>query len=109
MPDLTLSEAASRFAETLKGAPRQAAIAELNRFIRWYGNERPFAQMRGHDVSLYADVLGPATPETTRKADYIRSFLQFLKKEGVLQTNLAPHLRLRKSAKASVASFARDA
>jgi transcription elongation factor GreA len=97
MADLTLTEAATRFAESLKDAPRQAAIAELNRFVRWYGNDRPLAQMRGHDVSLYADVLGPATPETTRKADYIRSFLQFLKKEGVLQTNLAPHLRLRRA------------
>lgn len=101
MADLTLSEAATRFAETLKDATRQAAIAELNRFIRWYGNERSFAQMRGHDVSLYADVLGPANPETTRKAEYVRSFLQFLKKEGLVQTNLAPHLRLRKNTKSS--------
>src|SRR3989304_8045218 len=101
MTDVTLSEAATRFAESLKDAPRQAAIAELNRFVRWYGNDRPLGQMRGHDVSLYADVLGPATPETTRKAEHIRSFLQFLKKEGLLDTNLAPHLRLRKSARAA--------
>lgn len=103
MADVTLSEAATRFAETLKDAPRQAAIAELNRFVRWYGNDRPLAQMRGHDVSLYADVMGPATPETTRKAEYIRAFLQFLKKEGALQSNLAPHLRLRKSTRAVAA------
>jgi transcription elongation factor GreA len=103
MADLTLTEAATRFAESLKDAPRQAAIAELNRFVRWYGNDRPLGQMRGHDVSLYADVLGPATPETTRKAEHVRSFLLFLKKEGVLQTNLAPHLRLRKSTKATAA------
>jgi len=101
MADLTLSEAATQFAESLKDAPRQAAIAELNRFIRWYGHDRPLAHMRGHDVSLYADVLGPATPETTRKAEHIRSFLQFLKKEGLLDTNLAPHLRLRKSARSA--------
>ncbi len=104
MADVTLSEAATRFAESFKGATRQAVIAELNRFVRWYGNERPFAQMRGHDVSLYADVLGPASPETTRKANYVRSFLQFLKKEGLLQANLAPHLRLRKNARASGAA-----
>ena len=103
MADLTLSDAATRFAEGLKGGPRQAAIAELNRFVRWYGNERPPAQMRGHDVALYAEVMGPATPDTTRKAEHVRSFLQFLKKEGLVETNLAPHLRLRKGSKGSAA------
>lgn len=100
MPDLTLSEAATRFAESLKDSTRQPAIAELNRFVRWYG-DRPLNQLRGHDVSLYAELLGPATPEATRKADYIRAFLQFLRKQGLVGTNLASHLRLRKSAKAA--------
>jgi len=109
MSDLTLSEAATRFAESLKDASRQSAIAELNRFIRWYGTDRPLSQMRGHDVSLYADVLGPATPETTRRADYIRSFLQFLKKQGLLEKNLAPHLRLRKSTKSGAPAASRTA
>lgn len=101
MPDPTIAEAAVRFAESSKSGSRQAIIAELNRFIRWYGDERPFTQMRGHDVALYADVLGPASPDTTRKADYVRTFLQFLKKDGILETNLAPHLRLKKNTKAA--------
>jgi transcription elongation factor GreA len=101
MPDLTLAQAATRFAESLKDAQRQSAIAELNRFVRWYGNDRPISQMRGHDVASYAEVLGPATPDTTRKAAYIRDFMQFLKKEGLVQTNLWTHLRLRKSSRAA--------
>jgi len=96
MADVTLSDAAQRFAETVKNTPRQSALPELNRFVRWYGPERRIDQMRGHDVSLYADVLGPANPESVRRADYIRSFLVYLKKDGLLPTNLAPHLRLRK-------------
>src|SRR3989304_3501611 len=99
MPDVTLSEAAAKFAAAIKDPSRQSGIAELQRFVRWYGPARPLVQMRGHDVSLYADVLGPATPETSRRADHVRGFLAFLKKEGLLQTNLAPHLRLRKSGK----------
>jgi transcription elongation factor GreA len=96
MADLTLSDAAQRFAEAVKGTPAQSAVPELTRFVRWYGPERRLDTMRGHDVSLYADVLGPANPESTRRADYIRSFLVYLKKDGLLPTNLAPHLRLRK-------------
>ena len=96
MADVTLSDAAQRFAETVKGTPRQAAMPELSRFVRWFGPDRLIDQMRGHDVSLYADVLGPANAESIRRADYIRSFLVYLKKDGLLPTNLAPHLRLRK-------------
>ena len=101
MADVNLSEAAARFAQAVKDSSRQITLAELNRFVRWYGQDRSLGQMRGHDVSLYADVLGPATPETSRRADCVRTFLAFLKKEGLTETNLAPHLRLRKSGKAS--------
>ncbi|HEU4760132.1 MAG TPA: transcription elongation factor GreA [Dehalococcoidia bacterium] len=92
----TLSEAAARFVATLKDTARPSALAELNRFVRWYGPDRPLEQLRGHDVSLYAEVLGPATAEASRRADQVRTFLAYLKKEGLLAVNLAPHLRLRK-------------
>jgi transcription elongation factor GreA len=96
MADLSLADAAQRYAESVKDTPsRQYALAELNRFVRWYGPDKLIVNMRGHDVSLYADVLGPANPESTRRADYIRSFV-YLKKDGLLAENLAPHLRLRK-------------
>jgi transcription elongation factor GreA len=104
MADVTLSDAAQRFAESVKNTPRQSAIPELNRFVRWYGPHRPIEQMRGHDVSLYADVLGPANPESQRRADYIRTFLVFLKKDGLLPANLAPHLRLKKGGPRTVAA-----
>jgi len=96
MAVVTLSDAAQGFAEKVRDTSRQSALAELNRFVRWYGADRPIDQLRGHEVSLYADVLGPATPDSSRRADYIRAFLVHMKKSGLLQTNLAPHLRLRK-------------
>jgi transcription elongation factor GreA len=104
MADVTLSDAAQRFAEAVKNTPRQSAIPELNRFVRWYGPHRPIEGMRGHDVSLYAEVLGPANPESTRRADYIRAFLVYLKKDGLVATNLAPHLRLKKGGSKSIAA-----
>jgi transcription elongation factor GreA len=102
MSDITLSEAVAQYTESLKGAPRQAASHELAKFVRWYGPEKPLRQLRGHDVSLYADVLGPANPQVIQRADQIRSFLAFLKKAGVTESNLAPHLRVRKSNKLTV-------
>lgn len=102
MSEVTLSEAAGRFLESVKGPSRQRAIAEINRFVHWYGGEKRIGQMSGHEVSNYAEVMGPAQSDTSKRADEVRAFLQFLKKRGLAETNLAPHLRLKKSgAKAS--------
>ncbi len=109
MSEATLSEAAARFAATVRENARASAVAELQRFVRWYGADRPLGQLRGHDVSLYAGVLGPASAETTRRADHVRAFLTYLKKEGLLQANLAPHLRLRKGNKVETAAASRSA
>lgn len=103
MPDTTttLDQAANQYLETVKGPGRQQALAELNRFERWYGSDRIIGQIRGHDVALYGEAMGPATPETQKRAEQLRAFLVFLKKIGVLEQNLAPHLRLKKASKAS--------
>lgn len=97
MSSVKLLEAASRYGESLRGASRSRALAEVNRFVRWYGQSRLTGELRGHDVSLYADELGAATDEAKRKADHVRGFLAYLKKEGMTGQNLATHLRLRKS------------
>ncbi|HVP04596.1 MAG TPA: transcription elongation factor GreA [Dehalococcoidia bacterium] len=101
MSDATLEEAATKYLETVKGAARQPALAELNRFQRWYGSDRLIGQIRGHDVALYGEAMGPATPETQKRAEQLRAFFVFLKKDGLLDQNLAPHLRLRKAGKSS--------
>ena len=96
MAEVSLGEAADKFLETVKGS-RQSALAELNRFSRWYGPEKPVKVMRGHDVATYGELMGPATPDTTKRAEVIRSFLEYMKKEGLQDNSLKPHLRLRKS------------
>ena len=100
MDEVTLAEAAAKYAQTVKDSQRSGVIVELNRFVNWYG-DRPLAKMTGHDVFLYAESLGPATTESVRRAEHIRAFLVYLKKHGFLPANLAPHLRLRKSARAT--------
>jgi transcription elongation factor GreA len=109
MADVTLADAAQRFMASVKDAGRGPAHAELMRFVKWYGQDRPLGQLRGHEISLYADVLGPAGPDSSRRADYIRSFLVFLKKEGLTESNLGTHLRLRKSGTKASGSAGRPA
>lgn len=108
MADVPLSEAVARFTTTLKDSSRQSALAQLRRFEEWFGPNRVVGQIRGHDVSQYAESMGPATPDAARKAEHIRSFLQFLKKEGLLETNLTPHFRLKKTMKGAGFGTASD-
>lgn len=100
VPDVTLGDAATKFLDTIRGQARQPAMAELTRFQRWYGSEKSILHMRGHDVASYGESMGPATPDTQKRAEQLRAFFVFLKKEGVLEVNLAPHLRLKKAGKA---------
>src|SRR3990172_105388 len=107
MTEETLSESAARFIPTVSPSSRSSAVAEITKFLRWFGPERLPRQLSAHDVELYAEVLGPSAPETSRKADHIRAFLTFLKKEGAVVDSLASSLRLRKSGRGSSASSAR--
>jgi len=97
MPTSTLDDKRALFLETLKGQVRKSAVAELERFARWFGSEKPLGQMRGHDIASYAESMGPATPDTQKRAEVLRAFLVYLNKEGVTSQNLASHLRLKKA------------
>jgi len=94
---VSLSQAAVLFLSALAPEVRQESQSEVYRFARWYGADRPVGELRGHDVALYAESLGVATADVVRRAEAVRSFLAFAKKEGLTTTNLATHLRLRKS------------
>jgi transcription elongation factor GreA len=94
---VSLSQAVALFLSTLPPEVRQESQREVYRFARWYGADRPMGELRGHDVALYAESLGAATADLARRAEVLRSFLAFAKKEGLTTTNLATHLRLRKS------------
>ena len=104
---LKLSQAAAMYIATLSDEGRKDSQAEVYRFARWFGADRPIGELRGHDIALYAESLGPGTPDVVRRAEVVRSFLSFAKKEGLTATNLAPHLRLRKASRASSAVVAR--
>jgi transcription elongation factor GreA len=98
---LKLSQAAAMYIATLSGEGRKDSQAEVYRFTRWFGADRFIGDLRGHDIALYAESLGPGTPDVVRRAEVVRSFLSFAKKEGLTATNLASHLRLRKAQSAS--------
>jgi transcription elongation factor GreA len=98
----TLTEAASRYLATLPPQERQQNQPELYRFVRWYGAERLTHDLRGHDVSSYAEALGGSAVDGRQRLEILRGFFSFVRKQGFTSTNLATHLRLRKTATQAV-------
>jgi transcription elongation factor GreA len=93
----SLGEAATQYLARLSPQEREASQPEVYKFARWYGWERPFAGMAPPDVASYAEQQSPSDIDYVRKLEMIRSFLAYAKKAGWSQTNLATHLKSKKT------------
>jgi transcription elongation factor GreA len=94
---LAVDRAISTYLESLPPDSRAAVQGELLRFARWYGPERPLDRMTGHEVASYADEVSASGADTYRRLEPVRDFLAHAKKAGWTRTNLATHLRLRRT------------
>lgn len=100
---LSLGEAARQYLMTLTVEARQEQTADLNRFVRWYGGERPLASLAGSMIERYTEENARAA-DAQRRLDSVRQFLAWCKKVGHATENLGVHIRLRKSASNSNAT-----
>jgi transcription elongation factor GreA len=95
--NISLGEAASRFLARLAPQERETSQTEVYRFARWYGWERPFANLAAPEVASYAEQLSLSDKDYARKLELIRAFLAHAKKEGWSRINLATHLKTKKA------------
>ena len=96
----TLGEAATLFLASLKPAEREAGQQEVNRFVRWFDRARPVAGLRVPEVGHYAERL-PADGNLENKLKPVRAFLSYARKQGWCKSNLAIHLKAKKSTASS--------
>jgi transcription elongation factor GreA len=94
---LSLEEAALSFLTTLSSQERKEKQQEVNRFVLWYGKERPIDQITALEVANYAERVGASTGDAVKKLEPVKAFLSYVKKEGLVKTSLAPHLRVRQT------------
>ncbi len=92
----SLGEAASRFLANLLPEERGMSQQEIYKFIRWYGGERPFAELTAPEVANYAEQLSLADTDYLRKLELLRAFLVYANKEGWSKSNLATHLKAKR-------------
>jgi transcription elongation factor GreA len=93
----TLGEAASSFLASLPAEEGEQNQQAVYGFVRWYGAKRPLAQLTAHEVENYAERLPSAQANYSRNIEQVKAFLTYARKRGWSQTNLATHLKARKT------------
>lgn len=94
--NLSIGEAANIFLGSLAGDGLEASQQEVQRFVRWYGRERPLSELSAPEVANYAERLSFSDSDYEKKLELIRSFLAYARKKGWCDINLAVHLKTRK-------------
>ena len=93
-----LLEAVGTYIGSLKGSD-DSVQRELRRFVKWCGPDRDLTGIAPSLIGDYADsVAGTGTtPQASERLQVVRKFLTYAKKKGIIDINLAQHVRIRKS------------
>ena len=91
-----LGEAASRFLVNFPHGKTDISQQAIYQFVRWFGRERPLAGLTAPEIANYAQRISSSDTDYSKKLDIIRVFLNYAKKEGWTNNNLAIHLKAKK-------------
>ena len=94
---LSLEELALRYLTSLPAEERAAKQQEVNKFVLWYGKGRSISHITPTELETYAQWTAAATGDVNKKLEPVRSLLQYARKEKLLKTSLAPHLRIKQA------------
>jgi transcription elongation factor GreA len=92
-----LSEAASSFLASLPAEKGEKSQQAVYGFVRWYGGKRSLSLLTAHEVENYAGRLSSSQANYLTNVEQVRAFLAYARKQGWSKTNLAAHLKTRKS------------
>ncbi|MDA0676478.1 MAG: GreA/GreB family elongation factor [Chloroflexi bacterium] len=96
---MTLSAAFQVYVQQMPEDAKQAAQPEIAKIVRWLGADREIASISASEIGEYSEqqTARSTSVEAQERLSTVKTFLTFLKKSGSVETNLAQHLRVRKS------------
>jgi transcription elongation factor GreA len=96
-PNLSLGEAANQYLSGLSVEKRGIASAEISRFTQWFGRDRSLDGLIPAEVESYAEHFLLSDTDYIKKLDLVKAFLAHAKKKGWSKTNLANHMKSKKT------------
>lgn len=103
---LNLGEAIESFVGSQKNGGSEVRQT-LSRFLRWFGDGRSVSTLTPADMEAYSVNASTETLSGSDRIKAVRDFLQYSKKNGIIETNLAFHVKLRRTPRQSRAQAAR--
>ena len=98
--NLTLLDAVARYVDSAKsGGDKETIHRELFRFAGWCGRDRALSELQPTEVSQYVEQV-EGSRSTSRAAGHlqvVKAFLSHARKKGLLDRNLAQHVRVRRA------------
>ena len=94
-----LSAAFQYYVQSSSRKLNNTAQQEIGRMVRWLGAERVVKTITPSEIGLYSDEFAKRSSTTTspQKVSHIKKFLAFLRTSELTDSNLASHLRMKKS------------
>jgi len=96
-PSIELYQAINQFLLSLNSSKANDAGLTLNLFARWLGVKRTLESLRPAEIARYSQSFPQTDTELEQKLETLRSFFVYAKKQGFTKTNMATHVKLRKS------------
>lgn len=93
IPDSTLAEVSANFLISLPAQNKEEAQGEVYKFIRWLGLHRKVGELSPLDIASYGERITPS------EAKLVKSLLTYAHRKGFTSSNLAVHLRARKTSR----------
>ncbi len=98
-PPVSLMQAVGIYVASLRSEDSQSnAQQHLMKFVQWCGAERQIVEIRPSEIGEYGEKSVGSTggAQAVERLQGVRKFLSFAKKKGLIEHNLAQHLRIRK-------------
>ena len=93
-------EAVTEYLQSLQEG-RVEGQQELLKFARWFGRDRALADFTPPEIGDYAEQATAGSSNGEGRLRPVREFLLYAKKRGLLERNLAVHLKARRSGRST--------
>ena len=96
----TLQDILELYVNSIKNKPEKfRAQQELFKFAKWFGPTKALSDLKPFEIGDYGEqAIGVGgTQQTIERLQDVRKFLSFAKKKGLIDQNLAQHLRIPKN------------
>ena len=92
---VTVQQALDQVIATLPMVVQQESRDELDVFAQWLGADHPLKEITAERVSVFTKAFGPQAPDPVRRLVLLRSFLTYLRREGLLGRDLSASVRIK--------------